>query len=98
MVKVSVLPKETLAELLHFLADNERFDSVTKNLSGGMTAGEVRAALRELARELSAEAASEGSNTQATAGDMQLSPGAREVIMKLTSTEGDKLLSAFGLK
>lgn len=97
MTKISVMPKETLAELLLYLADNESFTSVTKNLGEGITVEETRAALRELARELSREAmASRGSVDEAKEA-AHLSRKAKEIMSYLSPNEEKALLSAFGL-
>ncbi len=95
MKKITTMPKATLAELLLFLAENEGFSSV-KELKGGFTVSEVRAALREVARELAVEAELEGDTHDAHA-EPELSSRTREIISSLSRSDSEKLLSAFGL-
>jgi hypothetical protein len=94
MKKISSMPKATLAELILFIAENERFTSVKERLGSGVTVSEVRTALRELAAELSAEAATEGDGHSI---DSELTDKTREIIAKLSESEGKRLLAAFGL-
>lgn len=97
MINISVMPKETLAELLIFLAENERFSSVSEKLAGGVTVEETRAALRELACGLVREAGGEtGAHADLKKG-AHLSRKAREIISYLSPHEEKTLLSTFGL-
>lgn len=98
MIKTSVLPKETLIELLFYLADNEKFPSVAENLKGGVTVNEVKTALRELAVALSREAGEEAAGDSGAKKGAHLSPRAKEIISCLSPYEGKTLLAAFGLK
>jgi hypothetical protein len=98
MVKVTSMPKETLAELIHYIAENEKFSSVASQLESSFTVPQVRAALRELAEELSREAAEEGC---CAVGELrssaELSSKTKDVISSLSPQEERRLLSAFGL-
>jgi len=96
--KIASMPKETAAELLYFLAENERFSSVASKLEGDFTVPEVRALLREVAKGLSIEASGEDDAGEPPHGGVALSTKTREVISSLTPEEGEKLLAAFGLK
>lgn len=97
MIKISVMPKETLVELLHFLAENESFSSVNEKISEGFTAQEVRGALRELARELSREVHEERGSDANAKKNSHLSRKTKEIISYLSSHEEKTLLSAFKL-
>lgn len=97
MMNITVMPKETLVELLHYLAENERFNSVSENLGGGVTVEEVRAVLRELAREVGREAAEARGDEGALKRNTHVSRKAREIISYLSPHEEKTLLSAFGL-
>lgn len=94
--KGASLPKETVAELLYFLAENERFSSVSTKLKGGFTVPQVRGLLREVARSISDEAQTEQQNHAHTG--RELSKQARDVMSSLSPEEGQKLMAAFGLK
>lgn len=95
MLKITLMPKETLSELLHYVAENERFTSISENLSGGIMVEEARAAFRELARELSREALEERGDSDPTK-NAHLSRKTREIISYLSSNEEKTLLKAFG--
>jgi hypothetical protein len=97
MINISVMPKETLVELLLFLADNESFDSVKKNLREGMTVPEVRSALRELALQLAKEVPSAcQSELDTLMKESGVSPKALKIISALSEREKKDFLSAFG--
>lgn len=95
--KIASMPKETAAELLYYLAENERFSSVTANLKGDFSVPQVRTLLREVANTLNEEALEDGALSDRIHAGADLSPKAREVIASLTPEEEQKLLSAFGL-
>lgn len=96
MITIKTMPKEVLGELLTFLADNEPFTSVEKQLDGCMTVAEMRAVLRELAIEIKREAASENIGASDIVKDAGVSRKTKEVISCLSNYEEKKLLSAFG--
>lgn len=98
MIKISVLPKETLIELLFYLAENEKFSAVQENLAGGVTVNEVKTALRELAVALSREAGEEAAGEVSVKKGAHLSPRTKEIISYLSPYEEKTLLAAFGLK
>lgn len=98
MLKITAMPKETLAELLLYLSENERFSSVSDNLAGGFTVEEVRAVMRELAREVAGEAAAEqGREIDDVRKNGHLAPKTKKLISYLSDHEEKKLFSAFGL-
>ncbi len=92
------LPKETVVELLYFLAENEKFSTIDDKLSGSFTTAQVRSVLRELAEGLSKEAVTESSaELQDLRASSELSSRVHDVISSLSPQEEQKLLSAFGL-
>lgn len=98
MIKISTMSLETLAELLLFLVENERFQSVSEKLGDGLTVDEARAALRELARELMREAKTEGKAAVDEARrSAPLTPRAKKIISCLSPNEESTLFTAFGL-
>jgi len=96
-MEIKTIPKDTLAELLFFLAENEEFGSVQKLLAEGVTVEEVRASLRELAEGLRKEAAAELANHYNAQKDTRLSKEAKTIISYLSPGEEKTLLMAFGL-
>ena len=94
---IKTMPKETLAELLFFLAENEEFASVHKLLGEGVTVKEVRGSFRELAEGLHKEVAAEVANQYNAQKDNRLSAEAKEIISYLSPGEEKTLLTAFGL-
>lgn len=97
MLKIKTMPVETLVELLHFLAENEKFPSVSKHLMDGMSVGDVRSALRELACEITRVTKSEQCDGMENMKREHLSDRAKEVISMLSPCEEKKLFGAFGL-
>lgn len=95
-MKIKTMPKETLAELLLFLAENEEFASVEQQLVEGMNLTQVRASLRELAAGLRQEASGEEDNYNPQK-DGKLSTQTKEIISYLAPGEERALLTAFGL-
>jgi len=55
MIEISTMPKETLIELLLYIAENEKFPSVSRELSGSIEVDDVRQVIRELAVALARE-------------------------------------------
>jgi hypothetical protein len=96
MATTTTMPKETLAELLSYLADNEPFDSVRKNLAGAVEVAEVRAALRELALSIKREAAAEGAGFGDAAKRGSFTRKSKALLSCLSSLEEEKLMKAFG--
>lgn len=97
-MKITTMPKETLAELLLFISENERFSSVEGKLAGGVSVEEVRASLRELSRELTREASEEQSlSFESVRKSAHLSPKSRKIISYLSPHEEKTLFTAFGL-
>lgn len=97
MIKINTMPKETLIELLLYLAENEQFPSVSKHLADGISVDDVRNVFRELAvglaREDAAERSEDVDKMMKSAG---LSTKARKIISALSEREEKTLLSAFG--
>jgi len=97
MTKITSMPKETAAELLYFIAENERFSSVESRLRGDFTVPQVRALLREVASHISTDAKEEAETTGGPSWNTKLSPRTKDVIASLTAEEERKLLTAFGI-
>jgi hypothetical protein len=97
MTKITSMPKETAAELLYFIAENERFSSVESRLKGDFTVPQVRALLREVAADISTDVTAETTTLGKASLDAQLSSRAKDVIASLTAEEERKLLTAFGI-
>lgn len=97
MIKISTMPKETLVELLFYLAENESFPSVSRDLSGGVTVDEVRQVLRELAVGLAREDSShENESTADMLKKAGVSPKARKIMSALSEREEKTILHVFG--
>ena len=95
---IKTMPKETLAELLLFLAENEEFSSLQKLLDGEFTPDEVQAAFRELAVGLRQEAIQETSQQiQDVKNDSFLTKKTKTIISSLSPIEEKTLLTVFGL-
>lgn len=90
------MSKETMAELLAFLAEHEEFSSVREFLGEGFTVEEVRTLFRELAEGLMREASQERNDDYDPQKDTRLSKEAKEIISYLSPGEEKSLLSAFG--
>ncbi len=90
------IPKDTLAELLVFLAENEAFNSVEK--LGTFSKEEVRFAIKELAGQMKKEFDHESSNK---AIDLKKIKGidkrTREILSTLSPRESKLLLRAFSI-
>lgn len=97
-MKITVMPKQTAAELLLFLAEHEEFSSVSKLLEDGIAVEEVHALFRELAVELLRESAFELKDKKYDVKkDSHLSPQAKKIISYLSPHEEATLLEVFGL-
>jgi len=97
-MKITSMPKDTLAEMIRFIAENEKFACVKQQLGDVFSTAEVRAALREVAGALMDEAVAEGSAEASEArADEALSERTKEVLSSLTPAEERKLFAAFGL-
>ena len=97
MTKITSMPKETAAELIYFIAENERFSSVESRLKGDFTVPQVRALLREVAADICTDAAEGTTTLGGLAVNQQLTPRTKDVIASLTAEEERKLLTAFGI-
>jgi len=99
MIKTTVLPKETLSELLLFIAENEDFNSISKKLRSGVSVEETRSALRELAGELAREAAIEQKSLESSdaGSEVTFSPKVKGILSHLSPQEKKALFTAFGL-
>ncbi|OGQ44926.1 MAG: hypothetical protein A3H42_05045 [Deltaproteobacteria bacterium RIFCSPLOWO2_02_FULL_46_8] len=96
-MEIKSMPKETLAELLFFLAENEEFTAVEKSLAEGVSVEEVRAGLRELGEALRREAAQESAGQYNAQKDRSLTKETKTIISYLSPGEEKTLLTAFGL-
>lgn len=90
------MPKETAAELLLFLAENDNFDSVKVMLGGDVTIEEIRALFREVATQLQKEVFT-SDKEDAPLKNMRLTKEAKEIFTFLSPLEEKSLLSAFGV-
>ena len=97
MTKITSMPKETAAELIYFIAENERFSSVESRLKGDFTIPQVRTLLREVAANISSDATTESGTLGGVVVNEQLSARTKDVIASLTAEEEHKLLTAFGI-
>jgi DNA-directed RNA polymerase sigma subunit (sigma70/sigma32) len=92
-----MLPKETLSELLNYIADNEELKSIEQ--LGTVTPHEVRTALRELATELRIESLKEQDLSKS---DYQkhdeLTRKVKQVLSALTPREFQILFKQFGIE
>lgn len=91
------MPKETAAEVLQFLAEQEEFRSVAEAVGEDLAVEEVRAMLRELALELRREAAASPRSAYDVAKCRHLSGSAKQIISCLSPMEEKTMLAAFGL-
>jgi len=92
-MKIKTMPKETAAQLLLFIAENENFDSV-KKIGYGVEVAEVRALLREVAAAVDESVETSFSDDGEIA---DFSENTKRVLSSLSSTDSEKLLAAFGL-
>lgn len=97
MTNIKTMPKDTAAELLRYLAENEDFTSIEKIAGGDVSVDEVKALLRELSDTLAREAAAEYKASFDVKGNKILSKGAKSIISCLSPREEKALLTAFGL-
>lgn len=95
-MELKTMPKETLAELLFFLAENEEFTSIQQHLAEGVTVEEVRMSLKELGEVLRKEAATEADTQYNPQKDVKLTGEVKKVISYLSPGEEKTLLTAFG--
>ena len=97
-MKIKALPKETLAELLHFLADTESFEQTTQILGASVAIGDLRRALREIGSVLRKEAQEEAKAAGSTSSNenSHLSPKAKELLSCLTPREERIVSKTFG--
>lgn len=96
-MEIKTMPKDTLAELLFFLAENEEFAAVRGALAEGVSVEEVRSVLRELAQALVKELSKEGTESYNAQKDHRLSKEAKDIISYLSPGEEKSLLQAFGI-
>lgn len=94
-MELKMMPKKTAAELLAFLAENETFESLERELSGSIEVGEVKALLREIAIQLHSQADAEEGVT--FSGNPHLTRKTKQLLSCLSSTEEKALSKAFGL-
>jgi hypothetical protein len=87
------LPKDTLAEVLLYLADKEIFPSL-KPL-GTITPAKLKAALKELAERLKQEARSEAPAEELEQLEKSLKKPHQEILSELHPEEKERLLRSF---
>lgn len=85
------LPKETLAEVLIYLAEKEKFSSIKE--VRGLSAQRVKEALKALGEEILAQ--SKASEREMTEALEDLSPKTKQVLEELSEEDRQKLLSKF---
>ncbi|MDO8643992.1 MAG: hypothetical protein Q7S00_03370 [bacterium] len=98
-MKIKALPKEVVAELLHFLADTESFQETIQVLGESVEIADLRRALREVGSALRQEAQEEAQAVRTTSSqnNKHLSPKAREILTCLTPREERIISKTFGL-
>ncbi len=94
-MELKTMPKKAAAELLAFLAENENFESLERELDGSMEVGEVKALLREMSLQMHQEADAEESKT--FTGNPHLTRKSKQLLSCLSPTEEKALSKAFGL-
>ncbi len=94
-MELKTMPKKTAAELLAFLAENETFDSLERELNGSVEVGDVKALFREMSLQLHSQADAEESVT--FTGNPHLTRKAKQLLSCLSPTEEKALSKAFGL-
>lgn len=87
------LPKDTLAEILLYLAEKEKFPSL-KDL-GSISSEQVRRSLRDLAHQLKTEA--KGQTSQEAVRDLEktLKKSHQDIVRQLNPDERERLLKSF---
>ncbi|MBI2980907.1 MAG: hypothetical protein HYY44_01140 [Deltaproteobacteria bacterium] len=95
-MKIQSLPKDLLAEVIHYIADYESLDGLRENLAADFTQGAVRGALREVAVQLLTEVEEEKEAGRPEVSAGLLSRESKELLSSLSPLEGKKLLKAFG--
>ncbi len=94
-MKIQSIPKELLAEILHYMADDESLEGLGKVIGEVALLEDVRAALRELAVQLAKQV-----DQQKEEGTLvypnNLSASARALLSSLSPTEERRLLKSFG--
>lgn len=95
-MELKSMPKKTAAELLAFLAENENFESLERELQGSVEVGEVKALFREMAMQLHAQADAED-QAETFTGNPHLTRKAKQLLSCLSDTEEKALSRAFGL-
>lgn len=93
-----MMPKDALAELVAFIADNESFHSIDTHLQGTMKVAEVRGVLRDLSLQLRRDAASEACATADIRKDRSVKRKTKDVLSCLSSSEEKRLLKACGFE
>lgn len=94
-MELKSMPKKTAAELLAFLAENENFDSLARELNDSFSVEEVKALFREMSLQMHQEADAEESAT--FSGNPHLTRKAKQLLTCLSSNEEKALSKAFGL-
>ncbi len=96
-MKIVSLPKDVLAELLRYLADQPVPDDLGHAMGGDFSPESGRAALRELAVQLAAEFEAERERSNPAVDPEILSSQTRKILSSLTPKDEKSLLKTFGL-
>lgn len=97
-MEIKTMPKETLGDLLHFIADTESFQETLNLLGDSVEVGQLKRALRELGTRLRDEAKDEAPATAAMNLKQNpfLTEQVKEIISYLTPKEERKVIERFG--
>lgn len=93
---MKTMPKDAAAELIEFISEVERFDTVLERLSGEASVVEIRAMLREVAVGLRNEAINERQKTFDAKECKHLSRQTKKIVSYLSPREEQTLLRTFG--
>ena len=96
-MKSQSLPKETIIELLLYLAENDQFESVKHKFDGQISPDVVREVLRELADDLRGENRRGTHPLRVDSYKKYLSKNAQAVLGALSPREEQIILRDFGL-
>jgi len=87
------IPKDTLAEILIYLAENEKFSSLKD--FGTLSPTKLKNALQDLAQRLKQEASQEFSEEDIKKLEQSLKKPHQAILSKLSSEERERLLRGF---
>jgi len=96
-MKIQSLPRDVVVELLHYLADFEPLEGLSRILGADFPLEDARAALREIAVNLVSEEESDSEANEASQLRRYLSREAQSLLASLSPREEKRLLKALGL-